>query len=107
VLLHVLPHVRCTASEIWRGSLPKIPARRFRVRCRDRQMADIMLDMVTNKSSTKRGRRLSVRLSESLIVELEATAQREHRPVSDYVRRLLVDAVAARMVHDEQSTPGA
>jgi|HubBroStandDraft_6_1064221.scaffolds.fasta_scaffold3727512_2 hypothetical protein len=63
--------------------------------------------MVTNKSSTKRGRRLSVRLSESLIVELEATAEREHRPVSDYVRDLLIDAVAARMVQNEQSTAGA
>jgi metal-responsive CopG/Arc/MetJ family transcriptional regulator len=63
--------------------------------------------MVSNKSATKRGRRLSVRLSESLIVELEATAEREHRPVSDCVRDLLIDAVAARMVQNEQSTAGA
>jgi hypothetical protein len=58
--------------------------------------------MVTNKSSTKRGRRLSVRLSESLIVELEATAEREHRPVSDCVRDLLIDAVAARIIQNDQ-----
>jgi hypothetical protein len=71
------------------------------------QLADILPDMVTNRSSTKRGGRISVRLSESLIVELEATAEREHRPVSDYVRRLLVDAVAARIVQNEQPTAGA
>jgi predicted DNA binding CopG/RHH family protein len=68
----------------------------------DRQVADILLDMVTNKSSTKRGGRISVRLSESLIGELEATAEREHRPVSDYVRDLLIDAVAARIIQNEQ-----
>jgi hypothetical protein len=96
-----------TASRWSRGSLPNITARRFRVRCRDRLMADIMPDMVTNKSSTKRGGRISVRLSESLIAELEATAEREHRPLADYVRRLLVDAVAARTVQNEQPTAGA
>jgi hypothetical protein len=70
-------------------------------------MSDNIPDMVTNKSSTKRGRRLSVRLSESLIAELQATAEREHRPVSDYVRRLLVDAAAARRTQNEQTTAGA
>jgi predicted DNA-binding ribbon-helix-helix protein len=87
--------------------LLKIPTRHLPVPCHDRQKADILLDMVTNRSSTKRGRRLSLRLSEALAVELEATAEREHRPVSDYVRHLLIDAVAARIVQNEQSTAGA
>jgi hypothetical protein len=44
-------------------------------------------------SKTKRGRHLSVRLSETLVSELEAEAARDRRPLSDYVRQVLVAAV--------------
>ena len=48
--------------------------------------------------TTKRQRRVTVRLSDSLVDELNDDASRAGRPLADYVRRLLIDAVAARMV---------
>ena len=57
-----------------------------------------MLGMVTNRSSTKRGKRMSVRLAEPLLVELEASAESEHRPLSDLVRDILINAAAEQFI---------
>ena len=79
----------------------------FRVRCRDCQMADIMPDMVTNKSATELSRRMSVRLSESLLRQLEATAEAQHKPVSDFVRQVLIAAAADQVMARPQLQQGA
>jgi predicted DNA binding CopG/RHH family protein len=54
--------------------------------------------------TTKRQRRVTVRLSDSLVEELSAEAVQDGRPLADYVRRLLVDAVASRIVENKQPT---
>jgi hypothetical protein len=66
-------------------------------------------DTVTHfiMARTKREQRISVRVAGPLRDELEAEAVQDGRPLADYVRRLLIDAVAARMVQNEQSTAGA
>jgi predicted DNA binding CopG/RHH family protein len=51
---------------------------------------------------TKRERRVTVRLSDLLVDELNDEAMRDGRPLADYVRRLLVDVVAERVVRREQ-----
>ena len=96
--------VECAATDI--PKLARLYAENsgamLRVRCRDRQMADIMRDMVTNRSSTKRGKRMSVRLSGALLGELEASAEREHRPLSDLVRDILIKVAAEQVVRRAQ-----
>jgi predicted DNA binding CopG/RHH family protein len=52
--------------------------------------------------TTKRQRRVTVRLSDSLVDELNDDASRAGRPLADYVRRLLIDAVAARIIQNDQ-----
>jgi predicted DNA binding CopG/RHH family protein len=60
--------------------------------------------IIRNMRTTKREQRVTVRLSDSLVGELKAEAVQDGRPLADYVRRLLVDAVAARVVQREQPT---
>jgi hypothetical protein len=54
-----------------------------------------------------RQRRVTVRLSDSLVDELNDEATRDGRPLADYVRRLLVDVVAERIVRRGQQQLGA
>jgi hypothetical protein len=44
---------------------------------------------------TKRAQRLLVRVSTPLLDELNEEAKRDGRPVADYARRLLIDAMTA------------
>jgi hypothetical protein len=53
-------------------------------------------------SKTKRGRHLTLRVSDSLVAELEASAARDRRPVSDYVRQVLIDAMTPAMMARQQ-----
>ena len=59
-------------------------------------------------SKNKRDRHMSVRVSETLISELKASAERARRPLSDFVRQALIDAVIPaamqRQQHQESET---
>jgi hypothetical protein len=63
--------------------------------------------IIRDMRTTKRERRMTVRLSEPLVDELTAEATADGRTLADYVRRLLVVAVAARLTQNEQTTAGA
>jgi hypothetical protein len=63
--------------------------------------------IIRNMRTTKRQRRVTVRLSDSLVDELNDEATRDGRPLADYVRRLLVDVVAERIVRRGQQQLGA
>jgi hypothetical protein len=60
-------------------------------------------------TKNKRDRRMTVRLSETLVSELEAEAARDRRALSDYVRQVLIDAVtpAAMQRQQQQHITGA
>ena len=83
----------------WRGPVLKIPGGTL--------LAASGCHIIHRMRKTKRERRVTVRLSESLVDELSAEAVQDGRPLADYVRRLLVDVVATRLTQNGQPTAGA
>ena len=56
--------------------------------------------------TTKRQRRVTVRLSEPLVAELSDEAVLHGRALADYVRHLLVNIIAERVVQRGQQQAG-